>query len=220
MISTLAYQYTRRAPVDLLPAPNVNICLCSIECDRAGSLEEDADNTDFARDVREWSKLTRNLMIWDYVVQFANYVAPFPNLYVLQPNIRFLADHHVQLMFQQGSGSSLSHLSELKQYLIAKLLWNPDLDVEAVTADFLGGYYGAAAGEVAEYLALMETSLISSGERLDIFSGPVVEGRTWLTPEALIVSLTCGALRAGGGHRSQDLSIVASRCGTTELDLL
>jgi len=186
VISTLAYQYTRRAPVDLEPAANVNICLCSIECDRAGPLAEDADNADFARDVREWSKLTSNLMIWDYVVQFTNYVAPFPNLHVLQPNIRFFADHKAQLMFQQGSGSSLSHLSELKQYLIAKLLWNPNLDVEAVTTDFLEGYYGDAAGGIAAYVDLMEGALTGSGERLDIFSSPVMEGRVWLTPEILL----------------------------------
>ncbi len=204
VISTLAYQYTRQAPVDLVPAPNVNICLCSIECDRAGPLAGDTDNAAFARDVRQWSALTDNLMIWDYVVQFTNYVAPFPNLHVLQPNIRFFADHGARLMFQQGSGNSLSHLSELKQYLIAKLLWNPDLDVEAVTADFLHGYYGAAADRIAAYLELMETALVGSGERLDIYSGPAVESRVWLTPELLQQADEILAAAEAGVHDRPD----------------
>ncbi|NLA49290.1 MAG: DUF4838 domain-containing protein [Bacteroidales bacterium] len=34
MISTLAYQYTRQAPLNLRPLDNVNIMLCSIEMRR------------------------------------------------------------------------------------------------------------------------------------------------------------------------------------------
>jgi hypothetical protein len=34
VISTLAYQYSRKAPKKLKPASNVNIMLCTIECDR------------------------------------------------------------------------------------------------------------------------------------------------------------------------------------------
>ncbi len=184
-ISTLAYQYTRRAPRDLRPAPNVNICLCSIECDRAESLAEGKRNADFLRDVREWSALTDNLMLWDYVVQFANYVSPFPNFPVLQPNLQLFRDAGVRLNFQQGSGTSKSDLSELKQYVIAKLLWDPDRDVDALVDDFLAGYYGPAAEPLRRYFDLMHERLRATGADLSIYGSPVVEGKTWLTPETL-----------------------------------
>jgi len=188
IISTLAYQYTRQAPRDLKPAPNVNICLCSIECDRAEPLGVGERNADFLRDVQQWSALTNNLMIWDYVVQFTNYVSPFPNFHVLQPNIQLFRDHGVKLMFQQGSGNSRSDLSELKQYVIAKLLWDPDRDVDALIDDFLAGYYGEAAGPLCRYFDLMHDRLRESGDGLGIYGSPTVEGRTWLTPETLLAA--------------------------------
>jgi len=188
IISTLAYTYTRRAPRALKPAPNVNICLCSIECDRAKPLALSEQNADFVRDVREWSALTDNLMIWDYVVQFSNYASPFPNFHVLGPNIRLFRDAGVTLMFQQGSGGSRSDLSELKQYVIAKLLWDPDRDPDALVDDFLTGYYGAAAGPMRRYFDLMHDRLRTSGDGLGIYGGPVVESKSWLTPETLIAA--------------------------------
>ena len=39
IISTLAYQYTRVPPKDLLPGKNVNIMLCNIESPRNVSIE-------------------------------------------------------------------------------------------------------------------------------------------------------------------------------------
>ncbi|MEN8007430.1 MAG: DUF4838 domain-containing protein [Candidatus Krumholzibacteriota bacterium] len=185
IISTLAYSYTRRAPRDIEVAPNVNICLCSIECDRAEPIASGERNADFLSDIQKWSDLTDNLMIWDYVVQFSNYVSPFPNFHVLQPNIRLFRDYGAQLMFQQGSGGSRSDLSELKQYVIAKLLWDPDRDVSVLVDDFMAGYYGEAAGHMRRYFDLMHDRLPASGERLGIYDSPVVESGTWLTPETL-----------------------------------
>ncbi|MEN8008599.1 MAG: DUF4838 domain-containing protein, partial [Candidatus Krumholzibacteriota bacterium] len=186
IISTLAYSYTRRAPRDLEVAANVNICLCSIECDRAEPIASGERDADFLRDIREWSALSDDLMIWDYVVQFSNYVSPFPNFHVLQPNIRHFRDAGVKLMFQQGSGSSKSDLSELKQYVIAKLLWDPERDVSALVDDFMAGYYGKAGGHMRRYFDLMHDRLRASGDRLGIYGNPVIEGMTWLTPEILV----------------------------------
>ncbi len=188
VISTLAYSYTRRAPRDIKPAPNVNICLCSIECDRAVSIASGERDPDFLRDIKLWSELTDNLMMWDYVVQFSNYVSPFPNFKVLQPNIQLFRDHNVQLMFQQGSGGSKSDFSELKQYVIAKLLWDPDRDVEELINDFMAGYYGDAAGQIHNYIDLMQSSLQTSNARLGIYGNPGVQMDSWLKPETLIAA--------------------------------
>ncbi len=88
-ISTLAYQYSRSAPKHIKPRPNVNIMLCSIECNRSKPLAEDPSSASFVKDVEDWSKLTHNIFLWDYVIDFRNLMSPFPNLRVLQPNIQF-----------------------------------------------------------------------------------------------------------------------------------
>ena len=183
-ISTLAYQYTRRAPQGIKPAKNVNICLCSIECNRGQSIEEGC--TDFARDVEEWSQLTDNLMIWDYVVQFKSYVSPFPNWHTLQPNLQFFQKHRVKMMFEQGSGHDRSEFSDMRAYLLAKLMWNPQANMDSILTDFGDGYYGAARPAIWEYVDSLTTKLLRSGARLDIYGTPQMEAHSFLCDECIL----------------------------------
>jgi hypothetical protein len=173
IISTLAYQYTRVPPKDLVPAKNVNIMLCSIESPRHITLQQ--GDTAFCRDLIGWTKLTKNIVIWDYVVQFRNLISPFPNLHTLQPNLQFLHDNGIPFIFEQGSPETGGEFHELKAYMIAKLEWNPDLDFNKTMNDFLGGYYGAAGPIIREYIDLLQNEMIKSGAKLLIFGGPVVK---------------------------------------------
>jgi hypothetical protein len=182
VISTLAYQYTRSAPKHIKPLPNVNIMLCSIECNRSQPIADDPTSASFVKDVKDWTRLTSNILIWDYVVQFRNYVSPFPNLRVLQPNLDFFASHECRLMFQQGSGQAWSEFVELRSYMIAKLLWNPRLDPEEVMKDFLYGFYGDAAPYIDEYIGLQHDELEIAGERLWIYGYPYDGIKSYLRP--------------------------------------
>ncbi len=169
-ISTLAYQYTRQAPKGIKPAANVSICLCSIECNRGLSIEEGCP--DFARDVREWSALTKNLMIWDYVVQFRSYLAPFPNWHTLQPNLKFFEQNGVKMMFEQGSGRDRSEFSDMRAYLLSKLMWNPSANMDSILTDFGEGYYGATRAGVWDYIHDQTARLKKHGNKLWIYDVP------------------------------------------------
>lgn len=185
VISTLAYQYTRSAPSGITPADNVNIVLCTIECNRSESIATDARSADFRKDIIDWGKLTDNILIWDYVVQFKSLISPFPNFHVLQPNLKFFVDNNAFMMFQQGSGSLKSDFNEMKSYIIAKLLWNPDADVNSITHEFLEGYYGKAAPFINEYFQLYHKKLIDSEEELIIYGYPYNGINSYLTPELI-----------------------------------
>ncbi len=187
VISTLAYQYTRSAPEGIVPLPNVNIMLCSIECNRSLPLLKDPSSASFVKDVKEWSELTSNILIWDYVVQFRNYISPFPNLRVLQPNLEFFADQGCRMMFQQGSGGTESEFYELRTYLIAKLLWDPDQDPQAIIDEFLSGYYGAAAPHIGEYIGMIHDELESAGVPLWIYGFPFDGAGSYLRPSLIPV---------------------------------
>jgi hypothetical protein len=179
-ISTLAYQYSRSVPKTIVPAPNVNIMLTSIECDRSQPL--DIRCKDFAQDVKDWGKRTHNIFLWDYVIQFSNLISPFPNLRTLQPNLRFMRDAGLTMLFQQGNREVGGDFSALKAYLIAKLVWNPDADVKAITDDFLQHNYGKAAPFILQYINSMHDALERSGQRLDIFGGPTQHLDGYLSP--------------------------------------
>ena len=101
----LAYQYTRPAPNKTKPRPNVIVRLCSIECNFLRPLT-DPSNAAFTTDIVNWNKISDRLYIWDYVVDFHAWLMPWPNYFVLAPNIRFFRDHGVKGIFEEGNYKS------------------------------------------------------------------------------------------------------------------
>ncbi len=180
-ISTLAYQYSRTAPRLSQPAANVQVMLCTIELDRSQPIAEAPSSRSFVRDIRDWSRLTNNLYLWDYTVDFAHCVSPFPNLHVLQPNIKFFVSHGVRQHFQQTNTSPGHEFSELKSYLLARLLWNPDIGADAVMDDFLAGYYAKAAPFIRRYIDALRAVLERTGAKLDIYEPPAVHADDFLS---------------------------------------
>ena len=187
-ISTLAYQYTRSAPKDLKEKPdsNVNIMFCSIECGRELPIADNPREASFRKDMEDWQQLTGNIFMWDYVVQFRNFWNPFPNLHVLKPNLQYFRDHGVRMMFEQATGAdNVTSWMELRGYLIAKLMWNPDLDADSLITDFCNGYYGAAGPYVKAIVDTMTAALVASGQRLDIYGYSVDAAEGYLDPDRM-----------------------------------
>jgi hypothetical protein len=155
-VDTLAYQYTRKPPKTLRPRPNVIVRLCSIECN-FGAPMSDPSNASFADDLRGWAERADRLYVWDYVTDFGHYVQPQPNWFVLGPNLRFFQAHHVRGVFEEGAYQSYgSEMAEMRAWVLAQLLWNPQQDDHALIQKFLNGYYGTSAGPViGRYLELL-----------------------------------------------------------------
>ncbi len=188
VISTLAYQFTREAPKNIVPEPNVNIMFCSIECNRSMPFTEDQRSASFVRDMKAWSELTHNIFMWDYVVQFKNFITPFPNFHTLQPNLQFFKNHNVNMMFEQGSNIFWSDLSDLKQYVIANLMWDVDTNVDSLVNTFVNRYYGDAAPFIRQYFIKTHHNLSQHAEEefLNIYGYPTDYADSFLTPELLI----------------------------------
>ena len=168
-VDTLAYQYTRKPPKTLRPRMNVIVRLCSIECNFREPLDH-ASNASFAADIRGWARRADRLYIWDYTTDFAHYVQPHPNWFTLGANLRFFQAHHVRGVFEQGAYQSHgSEMAELRAWVLAQLLWNPQQDDRALIREFLEGYYGPAAEPIVRYLELMHEA--SRGHNLTCYSG-------------------------------------------------
>ena len=183
MISTLAYWYTLPAPDNIIPEPNVNIMLCNIDSRRHRPIFE-VDSA-FSRHLTNWGKISQDILIWDYNIQFSNMVSPFPNLHVIGPNLDFFTENGVNAFYMQSSSSFGGEMAELRPYLISKLLWNPKADFEAIIDDFCNGYYGKAGPYIRKYIDTMRDALLESGFRLGIFGSPEEAKESYLT-EALI----------------------------------
>ncbi len=182
-ISTLSYWYSTRPPKNIKPEGNVNIMLCNIGSPRHIPIEK-GDST-FCSDLTAWAKIHDNIMLWDYVIQFANLLAPFPNLRTIQPNLQYLNKNQVVAMFEQANRDVGGEFCELKAYLFSKLLWNPYQDLDPIIDDFLNGYYGAAGKYIREYIDLMHDSMEKTNAQLSIFGSPWDNRETFLTNELI-----------------------------------
>ncbi|MDP4207015.1 MAG: DUF4838 domain-containing protein, partial [Bacteroidota bacterium] len=181
IISTLAYEYSRQAPKITKPASNVQIMLCTIELSRSKPIEEDPSSRSFLKDIEDWGKISNHIYLWDYTVNFSHHISPFPNQHTLQPNIQFFSKNGAHEHFQQSNTDIGHEFSELKSYLISRLLWNPNVNADSVKNEFLTGYYKAAAPFIRNYIDRLEGEIISSGEGLDIYGSPVGHASTFLS---------------------------------------
>lgn len=159
-IGTLAYQYTRKPTKTERPRQNVVVRLCSIEACFAHDFLNCPENASFVQDLQGWARIAPQLYIWDYVVNFSHYIMPFPNFRALQPNIKTLrANKAIGIMEQAAYQSRGGEFAELRAYVLAKLLWNPDGDVEEFINDFMFGYYGRSGQHVRRYFDLLHNRL-------------------------------------------------------------
>ena len=169
LIHTFAYQYSRKTPKKVIPENNVIVRLCNIECSWDKSIEEGAlldmesRSGKFYQDLLDWGKITNRLYIWDYAVNFRNYLLPFPNLRTMEKNIALYRKCNVKGVLMQGNFSygGGGYLDELKAYVVANLLRDDSKDLNYLINDFCKYYYGNNAYKyIVDYINLWEDSVV------------------------------------------------------------
>jgi hypothetical protein len=184
-ITTLAYLHTYRAPENLKIEPNIYTLFCPIQMDRGKAIVESPNNKTFLEILNKWSTTAEHLYLWDYTVEFTNYLSPFPNFQTFSKNYKLYEQNKVKGLFVQGYADVPGDLYELRQYLLAKIIWDTNTDIEAVTDDFLNGFYGNASPFVKKYIELLTQYQEKTNRYLDIYTDPIQNRNTFLTPEAM-----------------------------------
>jgi hypothetical protein len=184
LIDVLPYQYSRKPPAYVRPRPNVVVRLSNIECCFVHPLESDPYNASFREDLEAWAKVTDRLWIWDYVINYAHCILPFPNLYVLKPNIEYFIANSVTGIYEEANYFSPGgELAELRSYVIAKTLWDPSYDTDRAINEFVAGYYGPAATPIRDYIDLIRKEMAARPDlHVRIYAPPEIG---YLTPEVL-----------------------------------
>jgi hypothetical protein len=183
IIDTLAYQYTRQAPRLTRPRHNVVVRICTIESCLSHPLRNcQAINATFAnrtdvtplnRDLADWGKITSHYNCWTYVTNFAHYLAPVPNLWVLADNLRFFREMGVTDMRLQGNRQSASgEMGGLRAYVSGKLLWDPYRSDDKLIREFCVGYYKMAAGPILAYLRMVNQAAAAPDVHAGLYDSP------------------------------------------------
>ena len=168
LIHTFAYQYSRRTPTKVVPHKNIIVRLCNIECSWSKSIEESASQNSngrdgmFLNDLVNWSKISNHLYIWDYAVNFRNYLLPFPNFRSMAKNINLYKKYNVKGLLMQGNFSygGKGYFDELKSYVIARLMRDDTEPLDVLIKDFCDNYYGKESSKyVIDYLNMWEDEI-------------------------------------------------------------
>ena len=157
LIDTLAYSYSEAPPLKVRPLPNVRIRICPIDACEAHPYERCKNDAYFIKHLREWSQITNQLYIWHYVTNFIHYLIPFPNFDELAADIPMYQKHGVVGIFLEGNASATGggENAELRCYVMARLLWNTNVDVNGIINEFMAAYYGKAARPMRTYFDLL-----------------------------------------------------------------
>ena len=163
LIHTFAYTYSRKAPKYIKPHKNLIVRLANIECEWGMPFEEaatknpDSKSAEFLNNIADWTKISDRVYIWDYAVNFANYLQPFPVFYTLAENIKMFHKMGVKGVLEQGNYSygGCGAMDGLKIYIISRLLWNPTLDAEVLVNEYVEGVFGKGAPYIKQYIDLI-----------------------------------------------------------------
>ncbi|MEV4883006.1 DUF4838 domain-containing protein [Chitinophaga ginsengisegetis] len=164
-ISALAYSYTRNPPQNIKLAPNLNIMYCPSVKNYVTDYNSPA-YADMRQQVDGWLNLTKNIFVWDYVIDYGALESIYPNLYCLKPNLQYFIKKGATGYFAEGNIFPDGEFAELRAYLLSKLTWDPNVDDDAVITDFLQGYYGPAAPSLKKYIQLTSQQLTGGPDKL------------------------------------------------------
>jgi len=93
------------------------------------------------------------VIFWDYLEYIAAFT-PYPNFDQVRDSLRYLADNGVIGYFADCTNGGAS-MYALKKWVYCQLMWDPRADMESLIAEFISAYFGKAAPEMTEYVALM-----------------------------------------------------------------
>ncbi|MCP4644117.1 MAG: DUF4838 domain-containing protein, partial [bacterium] len=152
-VHTLGYYWTRYPLVNCQPESNVIVDYEPLwEC-RFHSMAQCRNNDEmngFWTTFRQWKKKGVKLHVWDGAYDHS--VKPYPVLHAGRNQYyRELKIAGVDGIRVHMAGGSRQWLGDLRAYLYAKLLWNPDFDIKAGIAEYCKHAYGKASKYMTEY---------------------------------------------------------------------
>lgn len=124
--------------------PHPNLCATFVLTNDAMKNIDAPGNAKIKERFLGWKSLTDNLQIWSWSVGFKSSLSPFPNYKAMGENTKWFAPKVRGFMHQMyGDGEWYV----LRQWVLARLMWDSRLDVEETERELLRCYYGEDAAK-------------------------------------------------------------------------
>ncbi len=159
-VFTLAYHQSLTPPKSLRYAPNVVAFICTpwTLCNGGTITRSGPIGQHYLNMVRDWAGKCDHPYAWTYHMEGVTSLGA--ETAALQAEYQALRKAGIQGVFSEiygdPDGSDPAPYYHLRLYMLTKLWWNPDLDMNALLQDFHEGYYGRAAGrKMLEYYRVL-----------------------------------------------------------------
>ena len=170
-----AYNETDRPPTDLSLKCNDNVVpvLCGLhKACRSHPLTEcgskDGNETfenlfgspepTIHKDFENWTKIAKRTYIYDYTINFINTAQFFSNLEYMQSTMKYMHDIGITGYIYNCGDGHIAAFNELRNYLLCKIQWDVNCDVEYHIMDFLKAYYGEEAAPYIKQIIDIQTA--------------------------------------------------------------
>ncbi len=186
LVITFAYRWSFDAPDNIVCHDNIVIEYTLIDQCQQHSLtdpacnhiEEDLvrHNAGIIEQINKWAKISKQCLVYDYGLNCRYYYSPFPDFDVLRENYAYYATlnpwGYMNLCNPHQNGCDFS---EMRFYLYAKLLQNPNMTEEEYNRhidEFIAAYYGDAAPYIKEYFEFTQKAADDFDGCYSFYSSP------------------------------------------------
>ncbi|WP_105045166.1 DUF4838 domain-containing protein [Polaribacter gangjinensis] len=180
---TAAYNSVKEVP-KFKASENLGVFYSTINIQKGIPIERTKNFEKFESDIKKWKNYINNVYVWDYGVNFDNYFGLYPSLKVNQDNFKLYKKLGVNGVFMHGSEYNYSTLEDMKTTIIANLLWDTSINLDAeINKYFTSKYPPKLADILTNYYLFTESSFYTSKKELGIYSGINKSVRKYLDPK-------------------------------------
>lgn len=180
-----AYHTTKAAPTKTLPK-NVGVMLSAVDIPLRYVFSENKGYKAFDAMLTEWKRVCSTVYVWDYERNFDDYLTPFPCLFAMQERMRYYRQAGIKGIFLNGSGDDYSTFDDMQTYVLAQMMQNPDIDVDATVREFYKRYYPELGGFIADYYMTLEYRAKDTNHILPLYGTMEEMKLSYLDEEAFV----------------------------------
>jgi len=108
---------------------------------------------EWKRRLQGWTGIAKNVQTYMYGGSNYGYLWPFPTWLTMCKNTASAYDDGVRALYRQGTAAGYgSEFAELRGYISARIMADPERDIMRDIVEFTDAYYGPAAPFIREYI--------------------------------------------------------------------
>lgn len=177
-VLTFMYSYTDKPPY-VVDDPNtqkdesaeptikarddVALYFAPVTMNNAYPFNDKENNPTYYNALQKWGKVTKEFNIFNYTHCCFSTLQPYNYWNSIRGNIEAMLDVGLQFWFEERESSTKSNLTAMGDYVISRMLWDTDSDINELIDDFILAYYGPeAAPYIRDYFDTMQVHFLSA----------------------------------------------------------